>query len=128
VSAGLLTRHLRPILLEALTESRAVALLGARQVGKSTLVGDVAAVDYPARLINLDDEATAETARADPTGFVADITGPCVIDEIQRAPRLLLAIKQRLDQDGSRGQFLLTGSANLLTLPTVADALPGRIE
>lgn len=128
MAAGLLARHLRSHLLEALAESRAVALLGARQVGKSTLVSDLAAGDYPARLINLDDEATANAARADPTGLVAGISGPAVIDEIQRAPGLLLAIKQRLDSDRSRGQFLLTGSANILTLPTVADALPGRIE
>jgi predicted AAA+ superfamily ATPase len=128
VSPGLLPRHLRPHLLEALAESRAVALLGARQVGKSTLVAELAATDYRARFINLDDEATANAARADPTGLIAGITGPAVIDEIQRAPGLLLAIKQRLDSDRARGQFLLTGSANILTLPTVADALPGRIE
>jgi predicted AAA+ superfamily ATPase len=114
--------------LEALAESRATALLGARQVGKSTLVRDLAANEYQARFFNLDDELTANEARSDPTGFVADISGPAVIDEIQRAPALLLAIKQRLDQDQARGQFLLTGSANILTLPTVADALPGRIE
>lgn len=128
VPSDLLTRHIRPHLLEALAESRAVALLGARQVGKSTLVADLAASDYPARFINLDDEATANAARADPTGLIAGISVPTVIDEIQRAPGLLLAIKQRLDSDRSRGQFLLTGSANILTLPTVADALPGRVE
>ena len=111
-----------------MAESRAVALLGARQVGKSTLVADLATSDHPARFISLDDEATANAARADPTGFIAVISGPAVIDEIQRAPGLLLAIKQRLDSDQSRGQFLLTGSANILTLPTVADALPGRVE
>jgi predicted AAA+ superfamily ATPase len=128
MASGLFGRHLRPHLREALTESRAVALLGARQVGKSTLVADLATSDHPARFVNLDDEATANAARADPTGLIAGISGPAVIDEIQRAPGLLLAIKQRLDSDQSRGQFLLTGSANLLTLPTVADALPGRIE
>ena len=121
-------RHLRPLVLEALAESRAVALLGARQVGKSTLVADLAATDYRARIINLDDEATANAARADPTGLIAGIAGPVVIDEIQRTPGLLLAIKQRLDSDRSRGQFLLTGSANILTRPTVADGLPGRVE
>ena len=114
--------------MEALSDSRAVALLGARQVGKSTLVADLVGAEYPARLISLDDEATASAARADPTGFIADITGPTAIDEIQRAPELLLAIKRRLDADRSRGQFLLTGSANILSLPTVADALPGRVE
>jgi uncharacterized protein len=115
--------------MEALADSRAVAILGARQVGKSTLVAQIASDKHPARrLINLDDDATAETARADPTGFIADIDGPVAIDEIQRAPELLRAIKRRLDADRTRGQFLITGSANILSLPTVADALPGRVE
>ena len=124
----LLDRHLRRDVVEALADSRAVAVLGARQVGKSTLVAQIASDEHPARLINLDDDATAETARADPTGFIADIDGPVAIDEIQRAPELLLAIKRRLDADQTRGQFLLTGSANILSLPTVTDALPGRVE
>ncbi|MGH2824078.1 MAG: ATP-binding protein [Thermoleophilaceae bacterium] len=124
----LVARQIRPLLLEALAESRAAALLGARQVGKSTLVRELSASDYRARFITLDDELTANAARADATGFVAEIEGPAVIDEIQRVPGLLLAIKQRLDSNQARGQFLLTGSANILTLPTVADALPGRVE
>lgn len=114
--------------MEALSDSRAAAILGARQVGKSTLVAQIASEEHPARLISLDDDATAAAAQADPTGFIADIDGPVAIDEIQRAPELLLAIKRRLDADQSRGQFLLTGSANILSLPTVADALPGRVE
>lgn len=125
---GLIARHIRSQLVEALGESRAVALLGARQAGKSTLVRDIAECEHPARFFNLDDAATANAARTDPTGFVAEISGPAVIDEIQRAPELLLAIKRRVDEDQTRGQFLLTGSANILTLPTVADALPGRVE
>jgi uncharacterized protein len=128
VSDRLFPRHVRRDVLEALSDSRAVALLGARQVGKSTLVAQIASDEHPARLISLDDDATAAAARADPTGFIADITGPVAIDEIQRVPQLLLAIKRRLDTDRSRGQFLLTGSANILALPTVADALPGRLE
>ncbi|MGH2863761.1 MAG: ATP-binding protein [Solirubrobacteraceae bacterium] len=126
--SGLVARHIRPVLLAALSDSRAAALLGARQVGKSTLVADLAANEYRAQVFNLDDGLTANAARADPTGFVAEITGPAVFDEIQRVPGLLLAIKQRLDSNQGRGQFLLTGSANILTLPTVADALPGRVE
>ncbi len=105
-----------------------MALLGARQVGKSTLARDLAANEFPARYISLDDEVAADTARGDPRGFIAEVDGPTVIDEIQRAPGLLLAIKERLDRNQARGQFLLTGSANILTLPTIADALPGRIE
>lgn len=128
MATSLFPRHIRRDLVEALSDSRAVALLGARQVGKSTLVADIVAKEHPARLISLDDEATASAAREDPTGFISDITGPVAIDEIQRAPELLLAIKRRLDADQTRGQFLLTGSANILALPTVADALPGRVE
>jgi hypothetical protein len=128
VSTGLVSRHARPQLLEALDESRAVALLGARQVGKSTLARDLAANEFPARYISLDDEVAADTAREDPRGFIAEVEGPTVIDEVQRAPGLLLAIKERLDRNQARGQFLLTGSANILTLPTIADALPGRVE
>jgi predicted AAA+ superfamily ATPase len=125
---GLLSRHARPDLTRALAESRAVALIGARQVGKSTLARDLAANEFPAQYISLDDEVAVNTARADPRGFVAKIEGPTVIDEVQRAPGLLLAIKERLDLNQARGQFLLTGSANILTLPTIADALPGRVE
>lgn len=124
----LLARHLRPDVVDALADSRAVAVLGARQVGKSTLVAQIAADERPARLVSLDDDATASAAKADPAGFVADIEGPVAIDEIQRAPELLLAIKRRLDANQARGQFLLTGSANILSLPTVTDALPGRVE
>jgi predicted AAA+ superfamily ATPase len=125
---GLQSRHARPNLTRALAESRAVALIGARQVGKSTLARDLAANEFPAQYISLDDQVAVDTARADPRGFVAKIKGPTVIDEVQRAPGLLLAIKERLDLNQARGQFLLTGSANILTLPTIADALPGRVE
>ena len=125
---GLLSRHARPHLTQALAESRAVALIGARQAGKSTLARDLAVNEFPAGYISLDDEVAADTARSDPRGFVAKIEGPTVIDEVQRAPGLLLAIKERLDLNQARGQFLLTGSANILTLPTIADALPGRVE
>lgn len=128
MSERLFDRHLRRDVVDALAESRAVAVLGARQVGKSTLVAQIASHEHPSRLISLDDDATADAARADPAGFIADIDEPVAIDEIQRAPELLLAIKRRLDTDRTRGQFLLTGSANILSLPTVADALPGRVE
>jgi hypothetical protein len=124
----LIERHLRPTVVEALSEARAVCLLGARQVGKSTLAREIAAHEHPATYLTLDDDVTRRSALEDPTGFVAAISGPAVIDEIQRAPDLMLAIKARLDTRDDRGQFLLTGSANVITLPTIADALPGRID
>lgn len=115
-------------MLELLSESRAVAILGARQVGKSTLLEDLARSDYPMQVLTLDDENNREAATTDPSEFVARLKTPVAIDEAQRAPDLLLAIKQRLDRDNARGQFLLTGSANILALPTVRDALPGRVD
>jgi uncharacterized protein len=121
-------RHIRSTLVDALGEARAVCLLGARQAGKSTLAKAVAERDWPARYLTLDADVDRRGARQDPNGYIASLAGPTVIDEIQRAPELLLAIKQRLDQRDEPGQFLLTGSANILTLPTIADALPGRVD
>lgn len=124
----LILRYLGPVIREALSESRVVALLGPRQVGKSTLARQLISEGWSARYITLDDELTLDTARDDPAGFIAGIEGPAVIDEIQRAPGLMLAIKMRVDTDLTRGQFLITGSANLVALKTVQDALPGRVD
>jgi uncharacterized protein len=124
----LFQRQIRSHVLSLLAESRAVAILGARQVGKSTLLLDLVASDFPAEAITLDERATREAAAADPTEFVSRLKTPVAIDEAQRVPDLLLAIKQRLDRDNTRGQFLITGSANILALPTVKDALPGRVD
>lgn len=124
----MIERHLRQSVLDALDDTRVVVVLGARQVGKSTLVEQIATTDRPAVVLTLDDRATRDGAAEDPTGFVAGLTPPVVIDEVQRAPDLLLAIKARVDRDETAGQFLLTGSANLLTAPTIADALTGRAE
>jgi predicted AAA+ superfamily ATPase len=128
MDSGFLDRHVRPDVVEALADTRVVVVLGARQVGKSTLVERIATHDRPAAVLTLDDRATRQAARDDPTGFIADLTTPVVVDEVQRAPDLLLAIKQRVDEDRRPGQFLLTGSANILTAPRIADALTGRAE
>lgn len=124
----MIERQIRPVVVEGLSYARAVCLLGPRQVGKSTLVRQIAGHDHPARYISLDEEVSRRAALDDPTEFVASISGPAVIDEIQRAPDLMLAIKMRLDTCNDRGQFLLTGSANVITLPTIADNLPGRVD
>jgi uncharacterized protein len=104
-------------------------LRGARQVGKSTLAQQVAAArDFPT-VVTLDDAATRMAAEADPTGFLADLERPVLIDEVQRAPDLLLAIKQDVDRSPRAfGRYLLTGSANVVTTRTIKDALTGRIE
>jgi uncharacterized protein len=121
-------RNIRPTVVEALTEARAVCLLGARQSGKSTLARAIAQDEHPAEYLTLDNDTTRRSALEDPTGFIAGVSGSAVIDEVQRAPDLMLAIKERLDRNNERGQFLLAGSANILTLPTIADALPGRVD
>lgn len=78
------------------------------------------------RYLTLDDELTLLSAREDPVGMIRSLDR-AVIDEIQRAPQLLLAIKKSVDEDRRPGRFLLTGSANLMALPTVADSLAGRM-
>ena len=79
------------------------------------------------RYLTLDDELTLLSARADPVGMVRSLDR-AIIDEIQRAPQLLLAIKKSIDENRRPGRFLLTGSANLMALPAVADSLAGRME
>jgi hypothetical protein len=123
----LIPRQIRPQLVDALSSARIACLLGPRQSGKSTLVRAVAAAEHPARYVTMDDPVTLALAREDPTSFVAGAER-LAIDEIQRAPGLMLAIKQVVDTDQSRGRFLITGSANIITHPRVADALPGRVD
>lgn len=113
------------VVADAMQSARAVALLGPRQAGKSTLAQVLAGGRVPADYLTLDDDPVRSAARADPQGFVAALGRRTVIDEVQRAPDLLLAVKSRLDRDRSPGQFLLTGSANLRRVPGVTDALPG---
>lgn len=105
---------------------RVAAVLGPRQAGKSTLIAQIAS-RRGMPLASLDDETNLRQAVSDPVGFIADLGQPVAIDEVQRAPGLLLAIKATVDRDPQPGAFLLTGSANLLTAPRVADSLAGRM-
>jgi uncharacterized protein len=77
--------------------------------------------------LSLDDPVILANAKRDPVGFIRNLQG-AVIDEIQRAPELMLVIKQSVDTNTAPGRFLLTGSANLMALPTIGDSLAGRIE
>lgn len=127
-SSSLFPRSARALILEALADTRVVFVGGARQVGKSTLARQIAADQHPAKVFSLDVRATREAALADPEGFIAGLDGPALIDEVQRAPDLLLAIKDAVDRDLTPGRFLLTGSANVVTSRRVKDALTGRME
>ncbi len=120
----LLERHVAGPIREALQDTPAILVNGPRQSGKTTLVQQLAGA---MRYFTLDNPNTLATAEEDPVGFVETLDR-AVIDEIQRAPKLMLALKMSIDQDRRPGRFLLTGSANVLALPQIADSLAGRME
>lgn len=120
-------RHLTPALEAALGDTPVVLVIGPRQAGKTTLCRLVAERSE-ARLFSFDDAATLAAASADPAGFIAAQEGPVVLDEIQKAPALLPAIKLAVDRRRDPGRFLLTGSADVLALPRVSESLAGRME
>jgi hypothetical protein len=122
----ILPRHAATAVTEALADTRVVLVNGARQCGKSTLVARIGG-ERGAEWRSLDRAATRQAANFDPTEFVVT-EGPLVIDEVQRVPELLLAIKETVDADPRPGRFLLTGSARVLGLRGLPDALPGRME
>lgn len=124
--APLYSRLIEPRVAEALLDTPVVLIAGPRQAGKTTLVRLIAE-QQGRRYLNMDDGLTLLSAREDPVGMIRSLDC-AVIDEIQRAPQLLLAIKKSVDEDRRPGRFLLTGSANLMALPTVADSLAGRME
>jgi hypothetical protein len=126
--ADQIERFVKPRVLEALQDTRIVVLQGARQVGKTTLLREIVA-ESGGRNVTLDDDVARATARADPTGFVnQNPDGLLAIDEVQRAPELVLALKLAVDRDPRPGRFFLTGSADLLRLPATEDSLAGRAE
>lgn len=122
----LLPRHAERVVGEALRDTRVVLVNGARQCGKSTMV-QLMGLEHSAEWRALDRAVTRRAAQEDPAGFV-DLPGAMIIDEIQRVPELLLAIKERVDADPRPGRFLLTGSARVRGLRGLPDALPGRME
>jgi len=104
-----------------------VLVNGARQTGKTTLVQAIAQ-ETGADYFTLDDAATLGLIAGDPAGFIHGLDGPVVLDEIQKAPMLFPAIKLAVDKDRCPGRFLLTGSANVMTLPRLSESLAGRME
>jgi predicted AAA+ superfamily ATPase len=120
-------RFTSALLERALAESPVVLLHGPRQCGKTTLaqmVGGASGYGY----FSFDDAVTLAAATSDPVGFVGDLPERAILDEVQRAPALFTAFKRAVDRDRRPGRFLLTGSANVLLLPTLADSLAGRME
>lgn len=122
-------RHIASLLADALSDTPVVLINGARQSGKSTLVQMLATpAETPRRYLTLDDAAVLNAAKSDPAGFINGLQGAVTLDEVQRVPELFLAIKAAVDRQRTPGQFLLTGSADVLLLPGVADSLAGRME
>jgi predicted AAA+ superfamily ATPase len=122
----ILARHATVAVTDALADTRVVLVNGARQCGKSTLIARIGS-EHDAQWRSLDHAATRQSAAYDPTEFVRS-ADPLVIDEVQRVPELFLAIKELVDTDPRPGRFLLTGSAHVLALRGLPDALPGRME
>lgn len=113
---------------EVLADTPVTLITGPRQSGKTTLVKSlVLPSEQPFSYVTLDDESDRDYAINDPIGFIRRYDR-LIIDEIQRAPNLLLAIKKSVDEDRRPGRFVLTSSANVLTMPSFADSLAGRME
>lgn len=119
----LLPRHAEPALANMLETFPVVVVTGARQTGKSTLVRERLPGDHV--YLTLDDVLLRDEARRDPELFL-DRGGRLIVDEVQRAPDLLLAIKRRVDERRERGRYVLTGSADVLLQRGVAESLAGR--
>jgi predicted AAA+ superfamily ATPase len=120
-------RFVEVILAEALSDTPVVLIHGPRQCGKSTLArrfGEAQGYTY----FSFDDAVALAAAKADPVGFVGDLPEHAILDEVQRVPELFTALKVAVDRRRTAGRFILTGSANVLFVPGLADSLAGRME
>ena len=126
-ATALYPRYAEAPLTEALTDSPVVLIHGPRQCGKTTLarvVGDRMGYAY----VNFDDDVARGAAEADPAGLVAGLPDRAILDEVQRVPTLFAALKTSVDRRRVAGRFIMTGSANVLLVPKLADSLAGRMH
>ncbi|MBM1143173.1 ATP-binding protein [Alcanivorax sp. ZXX171] len=115
------------LLNDALEDSPVILIHGPRQCGKTTLAraaGEKRGYHY----ISFDDDNQLQAARTDPVGFVQSLPEKVILDEVQRVPSLFTSLKAEIDKQRQPGRFVLTGSANVLLLPALADSLAGRME
>lgn len=120
-------RFLCGCVLETLADSPVVLIHGPRQCGKTTLarlIADEEGYSY----FSFDDDIQRAAAETDPVGYVSELPERVVLDEVQRVPTLFMALKRVVDTSRNPGRFILTGSANVLLVPKLADSLAGRME
>ena len=125
MSEKLFPRYALRNLRLALEDTPAVLIHGPRQCGKTTLakmLGD--SYDY----VTFDDPDIRAFAKEDPIGFTAGLSDRTILDEVQYVPEIFSSLKRVIDQDRKSGRYVLTGSTNLMLLPTLSDSLAGRIE
>ncbi len=125
---NMLARYLTAQIIKSLQDFPAVLLIGARQVGKSTIAESLVERQIVSSLITLDNLTQLQAVSADPDGFIAQLPLQLAIDEIQRFPDLLRAIKLSIDKHKKATRYLLTGSANVLAQPEVSESLAGRVD
>jgi predicted AAA+ superfamily ATPase len=121
-------RLMAQALRSSLADTPATFVAGARQTGKSTLVQGLVKRGGDWTYRTFDDLATLASAQADPHGFVESLGEHAILDEVQRAPGIILPLKLAIDRDRRPGRFVLTGSANVFALPRAAEGLAGRME
>ena len=135
---ALYPRYLGRHLLEALEDSPVVLVHGPRQCGKTTfaqsvfppdsVTGSSGVAESAYWYVSFDDDVVRAGAQLDPMGFVADLPERVILDEVQRVPEIFSALKLAVDRRRTPGRFLLTGSTNVLLVPTLADSLAGRMQ
>lgn len=122
-------RNIEELVVSALEDTSVIVINGARQTGKSTFCNQIIKDGlFKAQYITFDDQTALSAAQSDPGAFIEGLDNHVVLDEIQRVPELLLSVKKIVDQDRENRRFILTGSANVMTLPKISESLAGRIE
>ena len=124
---ALYPRYSGQLLREAMVDTPVILIHGSRQCGKTTLAQEIGQ-QQGYYYISFDDDTQREAAQVDPIGFIQSLPEYVILDEVQRVPELFTAIKASVDNNRKPGRFILTGSANVLLLPKLADSLAGRME
>lgn len=123
----LISRNIKPYVLELMQSFKIVTIAGPRQSGKTTLSKAIAK-ELDLKYYTMDDETILKAAQDDPITFAKQLgKAPCVVDEVQMAPELVKALKMVVDEENKNGMFLLTGSADLFKMSTINESLAGRM-